>query len=76
MFSQYGGFTPHHNDYINVTKLNPQVSSNSVKRVDTASLHKGKVFPGLFLSEHHVMEAYWGRGGIAPRILDFGTRWR
>jgi hypothetical protein len=22
------------------------------------------------------MEAYWGRGGIDPRILDFGTRWR
>jgi hypothetical protein len=22
------------------------------------------------------MEAYWGSGGIAPCILDFGTRWR
>jgi hypothetical protein len=21
------------------------------------------------------MEAYWGIGGIAPRILDLGTRW-
>jgi len=22
------------------------------------------------------MEAYWGSGGIAPRILDIGTRWQ
>jgi hypothetical protein len=22
------------------------------------------------------MKTYWGNGGIAPRILDFGTRWR
>jgi hypothetical protein len=28
-----------------------------------------------FLTEHHAM-AYWGNGGIAPRILDLGTRWR
>jgi hypothetical protein len=23
----------------------------------------------LFLTEHHVMKAYWGNGGIAPCIL-------
>jgi hypothetical protein len=28
------------------------------------------------LTEHHAMEAYWGNGGIAPRILDLGTRYR
>jgi hypothetical protein len=22
------------------------------------------------------MKAYWGSGGIAPRILDLGTRWK
>jgi hypothetical protein len=22
------------------------------------------------------MRTYWENGGIAPRILDFGTRWR
>jgi len=22
------------------------------------------------------MKTYWGGGGIAPRILDLGTRWR
>jgi hypothetical protein len=27
----------------------------------------------LFLTEHHVMQAYWGRRGIAPRILDLGN---
>jgi hypothetical protein len=26
--------------------------------------------------ENHSMKAYWGSGGIAPRILDLGTRWR
>jgi hypothetical protein len=25
--------------------------------------------PMLFLTDHHSMKAYWGRGGIAPRIL-------
>jgi hypothetical protein len=30
----------------------------------------------LFLTEHHAMEAYWWSGGIVPRILYFGTRWR
>jgi hypothetical protein len=29
-----------------------------------------------FLTEHHAMKAYWENGGIAPRILDPGTRWR
>jgi hypothetical protein len=23
----------------------------------------------IFLTEHHAMKAYWGNGGIAPRIL-------
>jgi hypothetical protein len=32
---------------------------------------KGKV-----VNEHHTMKAYCGNGGIAPHILDFGTRWR
>jgi hypothetical protein len=30
----------------------------------------------LFLTQHHAMKAYWGSGGIAPFILDLGTRWR
>jgi len=35
---------------------------------------KGKA-PVLFLNEHHIMKVFWGIGGIAPRILDLGTRW-
>jgi len=38
-------------------------------------LSKGKVVLVLFLTDHHSMKAYWGSGGIAPRIL-WGTRWR
>jgi hypothetical protein len=30
---------------------------------------KGKVVPALLLTEHHAVKAYWGSGGIAPRIL-------
>jgi len=37
---------------------------------------KDKVVSVLFLTEHHAMEAYCGNGGIAPRILDLGARWR
>jgi hypothetical protein len=37
---------------------------------------KGKVKLSLCLNKHHVMKTYWGSGGIPPRILDVGTRWR
>jgi hypothetical protein len=30
--------------------------------------------PVLCLTKHYAMKTYWD-GGIAPRILDFGTRW-
>jgi hypothetical protein len=30
----------------------------------------------LLLTEHHAMKTYWGTEGIAPRILNLGTRWR
>jgi len=33
---------------------------------------KGKVVP---VFKHHAMKGYWGSGDMAPRILDFGTRW-
>jgi hypothetical protein len=32
-------------------------------------------WPYAFLTEHRAMKAYWGSGGVAPRILDLGTRW-
>jgi hypothetical protein len=37
---------------------------------------KGKVKLSLCLTKHHAMKAYRGNEGIAPRILDLGTRWR
>jgi hypothetical protein len=32
----------------------------------------------LFLcaTKHHAMKTYWASGGIAPRILYLGVRWR
>jgi len=29
----------------------------------------------LYLITHHAMKMYCGSGGIAPCILNFGTRW-
>jgi hypothetical protein len=36
---------------------------------------KVKVKLSLYLGKHHAMKTYWGSGGIAPRILDLGTRY-
>jgi len=36
---------------------------------------RGNIVLVLLLTEHHAMKAYWGNGGIAPRILDLATRW-
>jgi hypothetical protein len=32
-------------------------------------------YVAYFLTEHHSLKAYWGSGGIPPRILDLGTRY-
>jgi len=38
---------------------------------------EGEVVPVLLvLTKHHAMQAYWGSGDIALRILDLGTTWR
>jgi hypothetical protein len=44
----------------------------------TCGTHGGgvKVKLPLCLTKHHAMKTYWRSGGIAPRILDLGTRWR
>jgi hypothetical protein len=39
-------------------------------------LGKKKVKLSLCLTKHYAMKTYWGSGGIAPLILDLGTRWR
>jgi hypothetical protein len=40
------------------------------------SFSKVKVKLSLYFTKHHAMKTYWGSGGMAPRILDLGTRWR
>jgi hypothetical protein len=49
-----------------------------VPRVDTTALlcTKGKGKVVLCLTKHRAMKKYGGIGGIAPCILDLGTRWR
>jgi hypothetical protein len=36
---------------------------------------KVKVKLSLCLNKHHAMNTHWGSVGIAPRILDLGTRY-
>jgi hypothetical protein len=44
-------------------------------KVQKHNSFKSKSVPVLFfLTEHH-MKAYLGSGCIAPRVIDFGTRW-
>jgi flagellar basal body-associated protein FliL len=45
--------------------------------VVAAAAAKGKkVKLSLCITQHHAMKTYRGSGGIAPCILDCGTRWR
>jgi hypothetical protein len=39
-------------------------------------MRKVKVTFSLCLIKHHSYKTYWSRGGVVPRILDPGTRWR
>jgi len=44
--------------------------------VETTPVSKvSKVVPVPFLTQLHAVKAYWASGGIAPSILDQGTRW-
>jgi hypothetical protein len=49
-----------------------------IRRYKTVEVAEIKVKVELFLclTKHHVMKAYWGSGGIDPRIPDLGTIWR
>jgi len=40
------------------------------------SMIKVKLSLCFLLAEHQAMKAYRGNGGIAPRLLDLGTKWR
>jgi hypothetical protein len=46
---------------------------------DSAATHcfeNVKVKLSVCLTKHHARKTYWKSGGIAPHILDLGTRWR
>jgi hypothetical protein len=42
----------------------------------SSSLLDPHTLMSLCLTKHHALKTYCGSGGIAPRILDLGTRWR
>jgi hypothetical protein len=53
---------------VNMRFVTLEMSVTKVKKV--------KLSLWFLLTEHHATKAYWGSGGIAPCILDLGTRWR
>jgi hypothetical protein len=59
-------------------KLSSKPARHSLADKQLSHPGKAKVKLSLcsFLTEHHAIKACWGSGGIAPRILDLGTRWR
>jgi len=61
----------HKRSYADITHPRTRVPCTlGIKFPPLKGIGKGKVVPVLFvLSDHHVMEAYRGSGGIAPRIL-------
>jgi hypothetical protein len=66
------GFNSRQGQWEDFFFLRHRVQTGSVAH--PASYSIGKV--PLCLTKHHAMEAYWGSGGTAPRILDLDTRWR
>jgi hypothetical protein len=66
----------HGNIRLGIHKLDRRVILKSILEKQIKGKKKSKVFPVLFLTEHHAMKAYWGSGYITPRILDPGARWR
>jgi hypothetical protein len=50
-------------------KQNPALVTDEINR-------RIQEYEAFFLTEHYAMKAYRGSGGIAPSILDLGTRWR
>jgi len=63
--------------------MNPRVTDNagnSLTNSVTISFSTRTLLLGvklsLSLTKHHALKTYWGSGGIVPRILDLGTRWR
>jgi len=43
---------------------------------DLKNSAKVKKSASLCLTKHHATKTYWGRGGIAPRILNLCVNWR
>jgi hypothetical protein len=74
--------------FITAPKLIMEFQSVELLRIDlgpnfpltmsrtTGIQKKVNVKLSLCLTKHHAMKTFCGNGGIAPRILDLGTRWR
>jgi hypothetical protein len=63
--------------FVNISARRVQHKAKQTRKIRNFKIFiKCKVVPVLFLTEHHAIKAYWGSGGIAPHILDLGTRWR
>jgi hypothetical protein len=59
--------------YLGTTLTNKTDYYNDVRRTLKVKV-KAKL--SLCLTKYHAMKTYWGRGSIAPCILNLGTGWR
>jgi hypothetical protein len=59
-----------------IEKMAPHITGRQVYKTEYLISLKVKVKLFLCLTKHHSMKAYSASGGIAPRILNLGTRWR
>jgi hypothetical protein len=72
-----GGGLPQH--YTASQPRRPRLEPSSCENLKSCSCcqSRHKAQPGnSSFTVSYAMEAYWGSGGIAPRILGLGTRWR
>jgi len=47
-----------------------------VTELNLVSTQEADSYGRLHSVVHHAMKTYWENGGIAPRVLNVGARWR
>jgi hypothetical protein len=54
----------------------PQYNRNKEEPLGNWARQKANAKLSLYVTKYRALKTYWGSGGIAPCILDVGTRWK